>query len=39
MLPFSGGLAEQPAQIVEIFNLLSSLKHERNVKENVKRQV
>jgi hypothetical protein len=36
-LPFSGGSAEQPAQIMEIFELLSELDAEREV-DNLKEQ-
>lgn len=33
-LPFPGSVSEQPAQIIQIFNLLSSLRNERVEKQN-----
>jgi hypothetical protein len=35
-LPFPGSVSEQPAQIMEIFALLQSLKHERDQRLNEK---
>lgn len=37
LLPYSGGLLEQPAKLVELFNLLSTLRLEDDI-ERIKKQ-
>lgn len=34
VMPYPGSLSDQPAKIIEIFNLLSSLKYESKVKNS-----